>query len=459
MKKAKKKSTQWFCKECGHESINYLGKCPSCNSWNTFTEAPSLPRSQTNRNISPSTSSVPSVCKLSEITLDEDSARIDSGFQEVNRVLGGGLQAGAFVLIGGEPGIGKSTLLLQTISNVATNHKVLYISAEESLSQVKGRADRLNINQNILFMSETNFESAVSVIDQEQPQLVVVDSIQAVYSADVDSVPGSPSQIRHCANTLMNIAKSQNISIILVGHITKDGTIAGPKILEHMVDVVLQFEGDKYNYYRILRGIKNRFGPTDEIGVFEMLEHGLAEITNPSTLFLSAYGKPTIGTIATATVQGSRVLLAELQALTGISPYPQPRRMVNGLDFNRVNQVIAILEKRINLPVSKHDIYTNVVGGLDIQEPSVDLAAALSVVSCQRNQPIDNNLIAIGEVGLTGEIRSIPKVELRIKEAARLGFTKAVIPHYSKKIELPNSSIQIIQTKNLYSAIKATFTD
>lgn len=436
----KKKSSGWFCKECGYESISYLGRCPVCSSWGSFTEQPqsSIAKkdNENNKNKRKIDGHAGHSKKLSEINNKEQESRLSTGYEELDRVLGGGLHSGSFILLGGDPGIGKSTLLLQVMGNFSMqNIKVLYVSGEESENQIKTRAQRLNVDENLLFFAETELEIILDEIDKIEPEILVIDSIQTLYSSEINSFPGSPSQIRHCGNLLMQVAKKRNLSIITIGHITKDGIIAGPKILEHMVDVVLYFEGDKQNYFRMIRGIKNRFGATDEIGIFEMTESGLLEVSNPSSLFLSNLtssdsNDPSdrIGTVVTAVNQGSRILLAEIQALAGYTSYAQPKRMVNGLDFNRANQVIAVLERRIGLNLSKQDVYASVVGGLNIDEPASDLALCLAIVGCSKNLSVHEGLIAFGEIGLSGELRTVSKMEARLREASRLGFKLAIIP-------------------------------
>ncbi len=464
-KSKKGKSPGWFCKECGYESVNYLGRCPACNNWSTFIEQPiELEVSKSPKNIVKSASfainsTAGRAIKLSDIVVEEKTTRIPSGFTELDRVLGNGLQQGSFILIGGDPGIGKSTLLLQVMGKVAaTGKKVLYVSGEESFEQVKNRSKRLNVSQELMFMAETDLEVVLAEIERVEPEMLVVDSIQAVHMNNKDSFPGSPSQIRDCASVLMQLAKKANITTLLVGHITKEGNIAGPKLLEHMVDVVLYFEGDKQNYFRMVRGVKNRFGPTDEVGLFEMTESGLQEVDNPSAIFLSETGdgldkKP--GTIVTAALQGSRVLLAEIQALVGYTSYAMPKRMVNGLDYNRANQVTAILERRAGVSLSKQDIFASVVGGLSIEEPASDLALCLAIVSCAKNLHVTENLVAFGEVGLAGEIRPVTKIDKRLKEAHRLGFRRAIVPRV--QINGLPKDMEIIQVSRVSEALKFAF--
>jgi DNA repair protein RadA/Sms len=466
-----KKSTAWFCKECGHESPTYLGRCPACDSWGSFTEQPkelSAKKQQklsTNKLVSLTgiSSGIATAKSLAEIEDTPSEARIPTGFKEFDNVLGKGLQRGSLVLIAGDPGIGKSTLLLQVMGSLAGRGlQVLYVSGEESQEQVKFRSQRLRVDQSLLFLAETNLENILQQIDRINPEILVLDSIQAIHLGDRDAFPGSPSQIRDCANILMQLAKSRGITILLVGHITKDGSIAGPKLLEHMVDVVLHFEGDKQNQFRLIKGQKNRFGPTDEVGLFEMNEHGLAEISNPSALFLSHEHQSMnkTGTFTTASLQGNRVILAEIQSLVGYTTYPQPKRLVNGLDYNRANQVIAVLERRLGLSLSKQDVYSNVVGGLEIYEPAADLPMCLSIISCARDLVPKQNLIAIGELGLTGEVRSVSRLDLRLKEARRQGFETAIVPAANKILKQKNSlpeGLKIIEVAELRDTLTHCF--
>jgi len=426
-----KKTTAWFCRECGYESVRYLGRCPSCGEWSSLIEQPSTKsKKNDNSSLSPSLSGTfKEACSLKEISTEAANKRLLTGFGELDRVLGGGLQEGSFSLIGGDPGIGKSTLLLQLAGYISeSGARVLYVSGEESASQVKNRSLRLNISQGLLFLAETSLENILAQIEQIKPELLVIDSIQSMHMGESDSFPGSPAQIRHCGNALLRLAKSHNITVIVVGHITKEGQLAGPKLLEHMVDVVLYFEGDKQNYFRVVRGAKNRFGPADEVGLFEMIEGGLREINNPSALFLSERLDGQTGTSITATLQGSRIILAEIQALTGYTSYSQPKRMFNGLDYNRANQGIAILERRVGLSLAKQDIYASVVGGLYTSEPAADLAICLAIASCARDRVIQSKTLVLGEIGLSGEVRSVPRLESRLKEAERLGFERVILP-------------------------------
>ena len=393
------------------------------------------------------------------MTLDEiemnSEIRMSTNISEFDRVLGGGIVQGSLVLIAGDPGIGKSTILLQTSGELCKNKKkVLYISAEESASQIKLRAERLGVKSNTLFIyPQTNLELIKKHIESMKPDLVIVDSIQAIYTSIIQSSAGSVSQIRECCNMLMHIAKSQNISIIVIGHVTKEGNIAGPKVLEHMVDTVIQFEGDKTKTYRILRSIKNRFGNTSEVGIFEMSATGLSEVINPSELFLKEYNQTqTPGSTIIVTSEGTRPLLVEIQALVGTTPYPAPRRIANGVDTGRVLQILAVLEKRIGLNLSKQDVYVNVIGGIDVNEPAADLGIALAIVTCVRDVVFDTQTAIIGEIGLSGEIRAVNHIEKRINEAQKLGFKRIIIPD-SNDVQDEFKDIQIIKVKRILEAI------
>lgn len=448
-----KVKSKWICQNCGYETAGYLGKCPECGSWGSFTEE--VQTSLKPQAITPQgflNDAKPSL--LSDIKIGEE-VRISTNISEFDRILGGGLVQGSLVLIAGDPGIGKSTILLQTSGELCKNNKkVLYVSAEESASQVKLRAERLDINSNSLYIyPQINMESIRCEIDALNPDIVVVDSIQAIYSGTITSSAGSVSQIRECCNILMQIAKNKNITIIVIGHVTKDGSIAGPKVLEHMVDTVIYFEGDKYKSYRILRAMKNRFGNTSEVGIFEMSSKGLSCVTNPNELFLNERSQGSIpGTAIVVTNEGTRPLLVEIQALVGTTPYPTPRRVTNGVDTSRLLQILAVLEKRIGLNLSKQDVYVNVMGGIEVDEPSADLGIALAVATCARDVVVDSQTVIIGEIGLSGEIHPVQNIEKRLNEAVLSGFKKAIIP-YANKIE--NDKIEIIPVKRLIDAISA----
>ena len=448
-----KVKTKWVCQSCGYETPKYIGKCPDCNSWGTLVEEVEV------KSIAPAQSVViddSPVCLINEIEITE-SIKIPSGFEELDRVLGGGLVQGSLVLLAGDPGIGKSTLVLQTAGNICSQgKKLLYVCAEESGSQVKLRAQRLNVNSDNLYVySQTNLEAVITQIDNLKPEILVIDSIQSIYTSNITSSSGSVSQIRECTNALMDIAKNKNITVVVIGHVTKDGNIAGPKVLEHMVDTVIYFEGDKYKSQRLLRSIKNRFGSTNEIGVFNMVENGLEEVTNPSELFMKERtDNATPGSVIIATNEGTRALLVEVQALVGTTSYPAPRRVATGLEYNRLLQIIAVLEKRIGLNLSKHDVYVNVIGGIEIDEPAADLGIALAIATCYRDVVVDPDCVIIGEISLSGEIRNVSNLEKRIYEAQKLGFKKAIVPKLSKKLA-DNFSIEIIQAARLMDAITA----
>lgn len=449
--------TKYVCQQCGYETARYMGKCPECGNWETFVEEKVIPE-QTSKNNRVVLETMPPT-PIKEIKVGSE-IRVSTNISEFDRVLGGGLVQGSLVLIAGDPGIGKSTILLQSSGELCKqNKKVLYVSAEESASQIKLRADRLSISHDNLYIyPQTNFESIKYQIEKERPDIVVVDSIQAIYSTDIQSSAGSVSQIRECCNSLMQIAKQENITIIVIGHVTKEGNIAGPKVLEHMVDTVIQFEGDKYKSYRILRAVKNRFGNTSEVGIFEMSEHGLSEVINPSELFLKEYNQSqATGSVIIVTNEGTRPMLVEIQALVGTTPYPSPRRVTNGVDLSRVLQILAVLEKRVGMNLSKQDVYVNVIGGIDIQEPAADLGIALAVATCARDVVIDPHTAIVGEVGLSGEIRAVNNIKKRIKEVQKLGFKKIIIPD-SNKIDEEFKGIQIVRVKRIIEAISACLT-
>lgn len=450
-----KVKTKWICQECGYETAGYLGKCPECSTWGSLVE-------EIQQNLNQIQSSVdflniPKPSLLNEIELSKE-IRMSTNILEFDRVLGGGLVQGSLVLIAGDPGIGKSTILLQTSGLLCQNNKkVLYVSAEESLNQIKLRADRLTIKAETLYIyPQTNLELIKKEIENIKPDVVVIDSIQAIYTQNMTSSTGSVSQIRECCNFLMQMAKNENITVIVIGHVTKEGNIAGPKVLEHMVDTVIYFEGDKYKSYRLLRATKNRFGNTSEVGIFEMGVNGLIEVTNPSGLFLNEHSEITApGSVIIATNEGTRPLLVEIQALVGTTPYPSPRRVANGVDFSRVLQILAVLEKRVGLNLSKQDVYVNVIGGVEISEPAADLGIALAVATCARDVVVDAHTVIIGEIGLSGEIRAVNNIEKRIKEAQKLGFKKAIIPSANSKFDDKISGIEIIHVKRLMDAITA----
>jgi DNA repair protein RadA/Sms len=447
-----KVKTKWVCQNCGYETAKYIGKCPDCGSWGTLVEEVELKTTNsTQKTIIDDTP----ICLINEIEITE-SIKVETGFEEFDRVLGGGLVQGSLVLLAGDPGIGKSTLILQTAGNICQKGKrLLYVCAEESGSQVKLRAQRLNVNSDNLYVySQTDLSMVIDKLDDLKPEIIVIDSIQSMYTPVITSSSGSVSQIRECTNILMDIAKNKNITVVVIGHVTKDGNIAGPKVLEHMVDTVIYFEGDKYKSQRLLRSIKNRFGSTNEIGVFNMVENGLEEVTNPSELFMKEKtDNVTPGSVIIATNEGTRALLVEVQALVGTTSYPAPRRVATGIEFNRLLQIIAVLEKRIGINLSKHDVYVNVIGGIEIDEPAADLGIALAIATCYRDVVVEQNCVIIGEISLSGEIRNVTNLEKRIYEAQKLGFKKVIVPKLNKKLE--NFDIEIIQVPRLMDAISA----
>jgi DNA repair protein RadA/Sms len=453
MAKIKVKS-KWTCQTCGYETSGYLGKCPDCNSWGTLVEEITA-KAPSRESISIAEAGISAPQLLKDISLDE-SVRYTTGMSEFDNVLGGGLVLGSLVLIGGDPGIGKSTITLQSCGILAKNGlKTLYVSAEESAKQIKLRAERLEVDsENLFILSENNLEEIHKSIDELKPAVIIIDSIQAVYTPSVTSSPGSVSQVRECGGILMNIAKSKGITVLVIGHVTKDGMIAGPKVLEHMVDTVLYFEGDRYKSYRLLRSIKNRFGSTCETGVFSMENTGLVEVSNPSELFLSERSNAIApGSVVIASNEGTRPILIEIQALVGATPYPSPRRVATGIEYNRVLQILAVLEKRVGLNLSKQDVYVNAVGGMDIAEPSADLGIALAVATCARNVTVDPETVIIGEIGLSGEIRSVSNLESKINEAAKLGFKKVIVPNSNLPLKTEFKNIKVVGVSRLIEAI------
>lgn len=445
-----KNSTVFVCSECGCEQSKWLGRCPSCNSWNTFYEekiTKTTNKNSFNENI------ISKPINLQDIKIG-DIPRFNTGFEELNRVLGGGLVQGSLTLVGGDPGVGKSTLVLQLCNKINVTGKILYVSGEESGTQIKLRADRLNaVKDNIIFLGETNMELIEDSIKNIKPQLVIIDSIQTMYSEDITSVSGSVSQVRECTSQIMQICKKQNISTILIGHVTKEGAIAGPRVLEHMVDTVLYLEGERYLIYRILRSVKNRFGATNEIGIFEMQDNGLSEINNPSTFLLSDRRENLCGTVIVPALEGTRTILVELQSLVTRTVFGMPRRTTLGIDFNKLNLLMAVIEKHLDISLGNFDAYTNVVGGIKIYEPAIDLAIAMTVLSSLKNIPIRNDTVVIGEIGLNGEIKSVNLIENRIKESEKMGFKKCIIPKSNKDSLKGRYVIEIIGVSDLKEAI------
>ncbi len=456
-----KVKTKWVCQSCGYETVSYLGRCPDCNQFGTFVEETIKDiKTPENSKLSNKLIEVSDITKIKEIVLDE-KVRFKSGIEELDRVLGGGFVQGSLTLLAGDPGIGKSTLVLQTTKAICDiklenrNLKVLYICAEESPTQVKLRAKRLNIEpENLYLTNQTCIDEVIYQIDKINPDFLIVDSIQSVFCANISSSCGSVSQIRECTNVLVRIAKQRNITTIIIGHVTKEGNIAGPKVLEHMVDCVINFEGDKYKQYRILRCIKNRFGTIAEVGVFKMEDCGLVEVNSPSSMFQDTI-EGACGCAVASVLEGSRIFLHEIQALVGSTPYPNPRRVALGLDYNRLLQIVAVLEKKVGLNLSKQDIYVNVAGGLDIIEPSYDLALCLAIISSIRDIAINSKTIIIGEIGLLGEVRSVANIERRLKEASKLGFKRAIIPKVSSETykKISSLGLDIRQVKLVTDAI------
>ncbi len=444
----------YFCSECGNETSKWYGKCPACGAWNSLVEEESVtkPSAKTNKLASGSSAAAPS--KLDEITLDSE-LRFSTGLGEFDRVLGGGLVAGSLVLVGGDPGIGKSTLLLQICQTMHTDGKILYISGEESARQLKMRAHRLGVTTERLYIvSQVNTDYIVKNIDELSPSVVIVDSIQTMYSPTVTSAPGSVSQVRDVTMTLMRKAKEDGISIFVVGHVTKDGGIAGPKVLEHMVDCVLYFEGERHQNYRVLRGVKNRFGSTNEIGVFEMFDTGLHEVLNPSAVMLEDRPQDVAGASVICALEGSRPLLAEIQALVATTSFGMPRRTANGLDYNRIAMLIAVLEKRVGMNLSNQDAYVNVVGGIKIEEPAADLGVILALASSFRSFSLPKDMVFIGEVGLTGEIRAVNRIEQRLSEIEKLGFRQCMLPHGNKRtMQAVQTKLELIPVKSVAQAL------
>ena len=447
-----KAKTVFVCSDCGYESPKWLGKCPACNSWNTFYEEKLQATSSSGKNVKIKESSKP--LKLNSV-VGKEEIRTKSKVSELDRVLGGGLVKGSLILIGGEPGIGKSTLILQLCDKIADeNGTVLYISGEESAEQVKLRADRLNIkNDNIMFLGETDIDTIEVEIQNINPKLVVIDSIQTMYSSEITSAAGTVSQVREITSRVMKCCKQNRITTVLIGHVTKDGNIAGPRVLEHMVDTVLYLEGERYFSYRILRSVKNRFGSTNEIGMFEMRNEGMCEVTNPSEVLISDEGEQVPGAGIVCSLEGTRPLLVELQALTTPSVYGIPKRTGNGIDFNKIALLIAVLEKRARMSLGNQDVYLNVVSGMKINEPAIDLGIALVIASSFKNIYIPKDTAMIGEVGLTGEIRAVNMIDKRLKEAERLGIKKCIIPQNNKKHLKDNYKLDIIGVRNINEAL------
>ena len=452
-----KKKTKFICQNCGYESAKWMGKCPACNEWNSMTEEVEITANKNQRRTA-FTHSDQSMSKPTSITAigTEQEPRVMTDSNELNRVLGGGIVPGSLLLIGGDPGIGKSTLLLQVSSQLANNkYDVLYISGEESVKQTKLRAVRLGVTSDHLYVySETDMGMIEQAINDMNPNFVIIDSIQTVFHPDVTSAPGSVSQVRECTAELMRLAKTKGIAIFIVGHVTKEGNIAGPRLLEHMVDTVLYFEGERHHTYRILRAVKNRFGSTNEMGIFEMKEGGLEEVLNPSEIFLEERSQGAAGSTVVASMEGTRPILVEIQALISPSIFPNPRRMATGIDHNRVSLLMAVLEKRVGLLLQNQDAYLKVTGGVKLGEPAVDLAIIVSIASGFRDVPTRATDCIVGEVGLTGEVRRVSRIEQRVKEAAKLGFERIIVPANNLGGWTPPSGIKVIGVNSVSEALK-----
>lgn len=457
---APKAKTYFVCSECGFESAKWYGKCPGCGEWNCMNEEIKSPVS---KSIGGGFSagggarlSGKAPVRINEISSSEEE-RYHTGLSELDRVLGGGIVRGSLILMSGDPGIGKSTILLQICQYLGEQYRILYVSGEESGRQIKLRAARLNVtSDNLYILAETDVQYVLEQIRTEKPDLVIIDSIQTMNNTELSSSPGSVTQVRECTNAIMIQAKALDIPVILVGHVNKDGAIAGPKVLEHIVDTVLYFEGDRHMTYRILRAVKNRYGSTNEIGVFNMTQRGLEQVDNPSMMMLSGRPKNVSGTAVTCVMEGSRPILAEIQALATTSGFGNPRRMATGFDYNRIALLLAVLEKRAGYFFSNLDVYVNIVGGLRLDEPAADLAVAIALISSLKDVPIQENVLAIGEIGLAGELRSVSHIEERITEAGRLGFTKCIIPYHNyKNLMDRNGDIEVIGVKTVRAAFEA----
>ncbi|MCF2664406.1 DNA repair protein RadA [Oscillibacter valericigenes] len=452
-----KAKTMFYCTECGNETPKWAGKCPACGAWNTIVEQPELPKATAKSGGKATRAGISArrACPVTDLRADEE-IRFPTGMGELDRVLGGGAVKGSLVLVGGAPGIGKSTLMLQICSKLCEFYKVLYVSGEESEHQLKLRAKRLRVeSSDLLVISETSLGDVMESVALEQPDVLIVDSIQTLYNEALESPAGSVSQVKDCTMALMQLAKGQGITVFVIGHVNKEGSIAGPKVLEHMVDCVLYFEGDRHTSYRILRAAKNRFGATNEIGVFEMRDEGLAEVENPSEMLLSGRPDDAPGTCVTCVMEGMRPVLAEIQALVVTSAAGNPRRTSNGFDYNRAAMLLAVLEKRGGLKVSACDAYLNIIGGLTLDEPAADLAAVVALASSYLDRPIPGDLVAIGEVGLTGELRTVNQLAQRISEVHRLGFRTCLVPaHRAESLHAPQG-LQLIPVRNIGEAIRA----
>ena len=452
---AKAKTSAFFCQNCGYESAKWMGQCPGCKEWNTFVEELVDRKALSGSGKRKPASEAKPVPLSSIVASDEE--RVSTNMKELDRVLGGGIVRGSLVLVGGDPGIGKSTLLLQVCRNLsAQGLSVLYVSGEESLQQIKIRAERIGtFTDHLQLLCETNLELIREVVERQKPQIVVIDSVQTMYNDSVGSAPGSVSQVREATSVLMQIAKGMDISIFIVGHVTKEGVVAGPRVLEHMVDTVLYFEGDRHESYRILRGVKNRFGSTNEIGVFEMRTEGLAEVENPSEYMLSGKPADASGSVVACSVEGTRPILLEIQALICHSYFNNPRRTATGTDFNRVNLLLAVLEKRLGMQLSDCDAYVNIAGGIRMNEPAIDLGIVLATISSKLDLTIDEKTICFGEVGLSGEVRGVTMAEQRVAEAAKLGFKRCILPSVCLGAVKSVKGIELVGVSNVKEALEA----
>ena len=456
-----KVKTQYKCRNCGYISASYLGRCPNCGAWNQF-EKESIQNTKTSSKATPSRLmtkvGLNEPVKLNEVKAEKEE-RIKTDFEELNRVLGGGIVPGSLVLIGGDPGIGKSTLMLQIMGTIAQSHKVLYVSGEESASQIKMRADRLNVAQSgMLLYPETNMENIRHQIDEIKPEFLVIDSIQTMNEPSLDSVVGSAAQVKEVTNELMKIAKNDEITVFVVGHVTKEGAIAGPKILEHMVDTVLYFEGDGHHSYRMLRSVKNRFGATNEMGMFEMENEGLKEVINPSEIFLDERLPNSTGSAIVVSLEGTRPIMADIQALVAPTAFGYAKRTTSGIDYNRVALLLAVLEKRGNLMLQNQDAFLTATGGIKLNEPAIDLAIAMAVASSYKNEGISATDCFVGEIGLTGEIRRVNQIQARVNEAAKIGFKRIFIPKHNLSTNLKNrTDIEVVGVASLAQALKLVF--
>ena len=447
----KKVHSKYVCQSCGYESPRWLGKCPECGSWNSFVEEQIEPRKAKSSSTVRITNRPLPITKIPQA----EEKRLKTGIEEFDRVLGGGIVLGSVILVGGSPGIGKSTLLLQVGSELAIQgKKVLYISGEESLSQIKMRADRLSISsENFVLLSETNVESIITILREEKPDMAVIDSIQTVYTPELESLPGNVSQVRFCGYAVTAAVKEEGIPLFLVGHVTKEGSIAGPRVLEHLVDGLLLLEGDEQHLYRLLRAVKNRFGSTNEVGLFEMTDKGVIEVKNPSEYLLSQRQDKTSGTVVTVSMEGTRPILVEVQALVAHTNYGVPQRTATGIDYRRLSILLAVLEKRIGLKFGTQDVFVNAAGGLRLTEPGVDLAVAVAMVSSLRERPVDERTAVVGEVGLAGEVRGIAHIGKRISEAERLGFSRIVLPRVNLKGLHKKTGIELIGVETVREAV------